>query len=201
MIGRLVHAAGVLVVACVLLLGLGFLWFDVVARQAAAPPPHADGIVVLTGGADRVNTALRLLQAGGSDRLLVSGVAHGAGLHDLGRHLDFDPASLASQVTLGHAATSTFGNAAETAAWVRDNAIQSLVVVTAGYHMPRALLEFGRTMPTVALYPYPVASPAMHDTGQLRLMGWEYLKFLAAWCGLSQAFDAREHPVGKYVNE
>ncbi len=200
-IGQGVRGFAVLAVAGALLLAAGFAWFAASAEQAAAPAPHADGIVVLTGGADRVETALRLLQAGGGDRLLVSGVAHGAGLHDLGRRLDFDPASLAALVTIGHAATSTYGNAEETAAWVQVNAIRSLIVVTAGYHMRRALLELRRAMPAVALHPWPVEAPAMHMPGRMRLLGWEYAKYLAAWCGLSQPFDAREHPVGKYVNE
>ena len=130
----------------------------------------------------------------------MSGVAHGTALQDIGRRLDFDPATLASQVTLGHHATSTYGNAAETAAWVRANGIHSLIVVTADYHMARAMLELGRTLPGIVLYRAPVASPVMRMASSGRLLAIEYVKLLAAWCGLSQAADEREHPVDKYVN-
>ncbi len=43
------------------LLALGFVGFVVGATHAQATHAHAGGIVVLTGGADRVQTGLRLL--------------------------------------------------------------------------------------------------------------------------------------------
>src|ERR1017187_2581340 len=62
-------AAGVILVA----LGfLGFLW-RLPAEQAAFDS-KADGIVVLTGGAERVSDAIELLAAGSGRRLLISGV-------------------------------------------------------------------------------------------------------------------------------
>ena len=88
-------------------------------------------------------------------------------------------------VTLGRTATSTVGNACETAAWVRQHAIHGLIVVTAGYHMPRALLELGRALPGVTLYPVAVQPPGMHEAGMMRLLLGEYLRLIAAACGLS----------------
>ena len=38
------------------------------------PARHADGIVALTGGADRVSDAVELLAQGHADRLLITGV-------------------------------------------------------------------------------------------------------------------------------
>ena len=80
------------------------------------------------------------------------------------------------------------GNAEETADWAHDNAIRSLIVVTAGYHMPRALAELQRTLPGVALYPVAVLPPALrgeHGTAALRLLAGEYTKWLAAEVGLT----------------
>ncbi|MBI3452025.1 MAG: YdcF family protein, partial [Rhodospirillales bacterium] len=57
---------------------------------------------------------------------------------------------------LGRTAANTHGNAAETAAWVRGHHYRRLVIVTASYHMPRALREFAAEMPGVMLQPYPV---------------------------------------------
>ena len=65
--------------------GVGFARFNSIARHTGAAPAPADGIVVLTGGADRIETALRLLIEGRAPYLLVSGVARGAELADLGR--------------------------------------------------------------------------------------------------------------------
>ena len=56
LVRSLLLAAALAVVA----LGAGFGWFAAVAGQPGAPPPASDGIVVLTGGAGRVELALRL---------------------------------------------------------------------------------------------------------------------------------------------
>ncbi|HTZ70534.1 MAG TPA: YdcF family protein, partial [Acetobacteraceae bacterium] len=41
----------------------GFVWFADDAVRVPPPPPAADGIVALTGGAERVAAAIDLLQA------------------------------------------------------------------------------------------------------------------------------------------
>jgi uncharacterized SAM-binding protein YcdF (DUF218 family) len=169
----------------------GLVWLIRHASMTAAPPPHADGMVVLTGGADRVETALRLLAKGSADRLLVSGIGGGANFKDLAHQAEINPMPLARQVTLGRGAATTHGNAAETAAWARRMGLTSLIVVTAAYHMPRALVEIGRALPGVKLYPAPVLPTGiLHANGWptrlgLRLLVEEWNKFLAAELGLT----------------
>ena len=173
----------------------GFVWFINRIQRPVEPPPHADGIVVLTGGAERVETALRLLQQGRADRLLVSGAGGGVELTALARLAGVDAAPLANRVTLGHTATTTRGNAAETAAWVRSNGVHSLIVVTAYYHMPRALTELQRALPGIELYRWPVllpnqaGSPPPHPVN-VRLLAEEYSKFLLSWLGISGLLPA-----------
>ena len=164
----------------------GFAWFLHAALVAAAAAGAADGIVALTGGAERVETALKLLAEGRARVLLVSGVGGATEFAALARRAGVDPA-LRVRVTLGRTAASTRGNAAETADWTRANGLRSLIVVTAGYHMPRALAELSRALPEVALYPVPVLPPAMREPGPnaLRLLAGEYTKWLAAEAGLS----------------
>lgn len=175
-------------------LGAGFAAFVAAAHRPAAPPPLADGIVALTGGADRVETALRLLAAGQAPRLLISGVARGAGLAELAHRSEVDPAPIAPRVTLGHVATTTLGNATETAEWARANDVRSLIVVTAGYHMSRALLELGRAMPRVALYPVPVQPAGSRRAGMWRLLAGEYAKLIGAWFGLPRLLPKPADP-------
>jgi uncharacterized SAM-binding protein YcdF (DUF218 family) len=170
-----------------LIWGAGFGWFLRTAAHAPPPPPAADGIVALTGGAGRVEAALRLLAEGRAHRLLVSGVGGPAEFATLARRAGVDPA-LGARVTLGRAALSTRGNAAEAAEWARANGIGSLIVVTAGYHMPRAMAELARALPGVVLYPAPVTPPALRDGAEpalLPLLAGEYTKFLAAEIGLT----------------
>ena len=50
-------------------------------------------------------------------------------------------------VDLGYAALDTIGNADETRRWAEALHYDSLIVVTASYHMPRSLAELARAMP------------------------------------------------------
>ncbi len=182
-------------------LGAGFAWFAAQAGQPGLPPPASDGIVVLTGGAGRVELALRLLAERRATRLLVSGTGRGE-LADI-----IAAANLAAnvfaqvspgQVTLGRGARSTRGNARETADWVAAHGMGSLIVVTSGYHMRRALWELRRTLPaTVVLHPAPLVPhlPDGQDQVPLRLLAAEYAKWLGAMVGLS-AWVAQEEAAG-----
>jgi uncharacterized SAM-binding protein YcdF (DUF218 family) len=181
--------------ALVLLLGwvAGFAWFVLVAQWSPPVPPHAEGIVALTGGADRVETAMRLLATGRADWLLVSGIGPGTDLAGLARRAGVDAAALVPRVELGRQATSTRGNAIETAAWVRAKDIHALIVVTAWYHMPRALTELARAVPGVVLYPAPVAPVGSQQAGlaMARLLVEEYTKYLASRLDLTALLPER----------
>nr|WP_245948853.1 YdcF family protein [Gluconacetobacter liquefaciens] len=179
--------------------GAGFAWFVNDALTSPVRPPVADGIVALTGGQGRIEASLRLLAQGQARQLLISGVAPHATTATVAGALQPDlaarlPAGLWHQVTLGRHATSTIGNADETAQWARDNGLHSLIVVTAGYHIRRAIMEIHRTLPDVALYPYAVHPPALQSPlrgSSLRLMATEYDKWLMASLGLARNMTTR----------
>jgi len=175
--------------------GAGLAWFIQYAARPAPPPPMADGIVALTGGAERVETALRLLKAQRARWLLLSGTGTGADLAVLAHRAGVDPAPLADHVMLGYQATSTRGNALETAAWAAEHDIHTLIVVTAYYHMPRALTELRRALPGVTLYPAPVLTPPSGGLGRvvtLRLAAEEYSKYLLALVGATTLLPERD---------
>jgi uncharacterized SAM-binding protein YcdF (DUF218 family) len=166
----------------------GFGWFLFLGSRDTGPPPHVDAIVVLTGGPERVDVALRLLTTGTADRLLVSGAGEKTDVADLAHLSGMDPAPLEQQITVGHSARTTRGNALETASWARSEQVRTLLVVTTWFHMPRALVELRRAMPAQTLLPYPVgqlhAEELVHGGGMRRLIG-EYHKYLAALTGLT----------------
>jgi uncharacterized SAM-binding protein YcdF (DUF218 family) len=187
-----------LLALALLLLWLGgFAWFLRAAQETAIDSTATDAIVVLTGGAERVETGFRLLSEGLAPRLFISGVHPDARLADLARGAGADPARLAGRVELGHAAASTRGNAVEIAAWARTRDITTIRLVTAGYHMPRARSELRRTMPELRVVPHSVTPPRLRDEGAFwRPRNWglllsEYCKFLGAEAGLSRFLGGR----------
>ena len=158
----------------ILALLLAALWTGGLARFAAvlptapeAPDRGTDAIVVLTGGADRIEEGVRLLGEGRAPVLFVSGVGAGVTaerLLELAGHEGND--ALACCIELGRAARDTVGNAAEVAAWAAERKARSLRIVTAAYHLPRALHLLRRTAPGVEMLAHPVVPET------LKLDGW-----------------------------
>jgi uncharacterized SAM-binding protein YcdF (DUF218 family) len=175
--------------------GVGFGWFLYRASHEAPPVAHADAIVALTGGPDRVEVALRLLAVAAAERLLISEAGEKTDLDALAHRSGIDPAPLEQQITLGYAAHSTRGNARETASWVHDHHVHSIMVVTAWFHMPRAMIELRRAMPTVTASPYPVGElslASLRRSGMVRRVIGEYHKYLASVIGLTARWFAIE---------
>ncbi|MEF2071381.1 YdcF family protein [Consotaella aegiceratis] len=166
----------------------GFLRFmeDVSNLSIPADTGPADGIVVLTGGAMRLESAIDLLKNGKARRLLISGVNRGTSARALSRLTATDPSWFECCIDIDRAALNTIGNAEMAAAWAHQRGLQSLILVTSDYHMPRSLLEFDRTPLMPAIQPYPVAREDFWTKDRvptsigLRVLAMEYLKFLAA---------------------
>jgi uncharacterized SAM-binding protein YcdF (DUF218 family) len=177
-----------------LLFGLWLAGFAIFLGMVftAAPPnpmPIADGIVALTGGDGRVSTGLALLAARDAPRLLISGAGRGTYLGDFTADDAAAATHYASAITLGHMADTTHGNAVEASDWVHAHHMRSLIIVTADYHMPRAMLEMQKALPGVTLIPAPVRPPAMRKLASLptlRLLAGEYTKYLVVRAGFGQ---------------
>jgi len=174
-----------LILLLLYLAGFGAYVFSLPKVKAAqATDTKADAIVALTGGDARLETAVALLENGVGKKLLITGVHPQTKKEELKAMLHggdrFDCC-----VDLGFTATDTRGNAREAALWAHQNGYRSLVIVTAAYHMPRSLLEFGNEMPDVRITPYPVeidaADPANGwDLKTLRILNGEYVKYAAS---------------------
>lgn len=173
------------IVLILLVYAASFVLF--VARLPATPAqlPRADGIVVLTGGEARLDKAVMLLEHGVGKRLLISGVDMATTKETLGR-LSHGGARFNCCADIGYIAEDTHGNAAEAAQWARDNGFKTLVIVTARYHMPRALSEFHAAMPEGRFIAEPVEQDgiALKDWWQhprtAMLLHREYVKYLAS---------------------
>ena len=174
-----------LVAAC-LAIG-GFLHFaDTVAKLMPPAKPKADAIVVLTGGNQRIDQAVNLLETGTGRRLLISGVHPDTSAARI-REMTRAPQSLfVCCVDIGYDAIDTVGNALETARWVKEHGYREVLVVTSNYHMPRSLMELHRIDPDTHYIGYPIVYTDLRSENWLTMpevvkaMLSEYVKLAGA---------------------
>ncbi len=173
-----------------LLMVMFFIGFAVFAngieREQRTIVHSADGITVLTGGADRIDQAMKLLAEGMAKRVLITGVYRATTKEELKQLASQGDQYFSCCVDIDKEARNTIDNATETSEWVAQHHYGSVIVVTSNYHMPRALAELGRAMPGVVLVSYPVIDKNVHldhwwsYPGTTKLLMSEYLKYLPA---------------------
>ncbi|MCJ2088388.1 YdcF family protein [Methylobacterium sp. E-005] len=167
----------------------GFLIFvSALARHERAPADRADGIVALTGGAQRIGDAIDLLAGGYGRRLLITGVNERTSRDEIARLNPTQRALIACCVDLDYRARNTIGNAIETRRWMRAHRFSTVAVVTSNYHMPRTLIELVHALQdSDRVLPHPVVTDAFdadrwwRSPPAARLVASEYVKFLASW--------------------
>jgi uncharacterized SAM-binding protein YcdF (DUF218 family) len=148
-----------------------------------------DAIIVLTGAKGRIETGFQFLLDDKAPDLLISGVINNATINDL---IDTNSETLSDEqkrqlrrhccIDLDHIADTTATNATESAKWINNNDVQSIILVTSVSHMPRAYIQFIFALDkgiTITPYPYRperrlslVVSPEFWQYA-----GREYIKF------------------------
>ena len=175
-----------LVMLAVVMLVIGFFIFTGSIERSQLEPRTADGIAVLTGGAARIDKAMKLLTQQKAKRLLITGVNRTTSTEELKQLASQGDQLFSCCVDIDKEARNTIDNATETSQWVARNHYTSVIVVTSNYHMPRALAELARVMPGVTLIPYSVVDNNVHldrwwtYPGTTKLLISEYLKYLPA---------------------
>ena len=159
------------------LISLTFFWLTLPNAPISAAK-QKDAIIVLTGGAERVNTGITLLNENSAPALFVSGVNELVTPQELLDLWDGNRPVDPCCITLGHHAQNTKQNALEAKAWIDENDINDIYLVTSDYHMPRALIEFQKVMPKTSITAYSVESATNMKTA--KLVFTEYHKSLAA---------------------
>ncbi|CAN1529601.1 COG1434 Uncharacterized conserved protein [Rhabdaerophilaceae bacterium] len=179
-VSRIIVLAGILWIA-------GFMLFvESIEAERPSSTPRADGIVVLTGGAERIGDGIRLLEDKKGDRLFISGVNVQVSVDQLQRTWPGHDAAFACCIDLDFRARNTIENALESAEWVKRNRFGSIILVTASFHLPRARLEFSAAIPGLIIVPYPVVPDQSRierwwsDAAMVKLLAGEYSKFLIA---------------------
>ncbi len=162
---------------------LGFAGFALLL-PLPAPPGKSDATVVLTGAAGRIDRALEQLEAGNTQRVLISGVDRTVRPGELAAEYRRDPALFACCVALGFEAVDTKSNAQEVSAWVARRKYRSIRLITTDWHMRRAEYELRRVLG----HEVTITADAVRSQPDLATLVREYHKYLGAraggWLGL-----------------
>lgn len=162
---------------------LGFVWFIWQTQKSPTDTSTVtDAIVVLTGGQNRIEVGYQLLQKNLAHDLFISGVSKALDAQRLSHTYNAHP-TLQSRTYVGYKAENTKQNAAETILWLKSKEYQSIRLVTAGYHMPRSLLEFQRFDHQLKIIPHPIIPDNLHQQHLwhfhvIHLLFKEYIKFI-----------------------
>lgn len=156
----------------------GYLWFvNALILKETDSSAKTDAIVVLTGGQNRLNVAIKLLEEKVAEKLYISGVDEIVSRTELLNLLGSSKELADCCIESGNQAADTVGNAIETMKWVSQNDIKSLRVVTSLEHMPRAMVEFKRFMPGTVFIEHPVGSWRPENINYFNL-SQEYSKYI-----------------------
>lgn len=164
-------------------------FFSFAIKVSWSEPPknlQGDGMVVLTGGAKRIETALTLMTEGAATKLLISGVAAETSSGDLAQRYNDYAGLFECCIDLDKGAENTVGNGTQTGHWIRDNQFKTVLLVTSAYHLPRAMVELSHSSSQTHFIAVPVIHGGLdlkawyQDIEIMELMVREYAKYLAA---------------------
>lgn len=152
---------------------LGFAWFALWLPQPLGKQ-STDAVVVLTGGAGRIDRGLEILQSGQAKRMLISGVGRDVKAADLAERYPESAKFFDCCVALGFEAVDTRSNGLEVSRWMARRGYKSVRLITNDWHMRRAEFEIEQALPeTVTLY-----TDAVKTEPSLWALWMEYHKYL-----------------------
>ena len=126
----------------------------------------ADCAVVLTGGPHRIPSGFNLLLKKKVKKLIITGVHPKTELRDI---FPEDPSMEninLEDVILEKESTTTYGNAKKSLPLVQELGCRDLVLITSGFHMPRAFLTFR------AYFPKQIPIRSYSTRGQGKNIHW-----------------------------
>ena len=174
------------------LLLAGFIWwtlllFNTFPKKLYLNNPsetsEKTGIVVLTGGKNRIEKGVDLLSKGYGNKLLISGVFMPSEI-EAKFSLEKEKSELfRCCVFFDERSKNTLENAVEVDKWINQNKdIKSIILVSSYYHLPRCIMIFEKKITSkVKIYPKPAVQNANFRNQfffHLRLIISEYFKVI-----------------------
>ena len=183
---RLVNFYNIIFLICFIIISSDILNFFSSANNSSIDKlelPKVDGVVVFTGGENRIQNAVKLISEGHGERLFISGVNPMTKKNDISFKLISDRAIFSCCIDLGNNATNTIENAHETKEWIDKLKYRNVIIVTSNYHMKRSLFILQNTINDVNFIPFPIKSTITSQSKKFnylnfKLLAGEYLKYL-----------------------
>ena len=151
-----------------LTLGAGLIIFPIIIGQTRIQSwKKTDAIVIFTGEMAREKTAIALYHLGLAPKLHISG-----------RYLGFRRGK--SPFITFDTAETTEKNVTLSYAWLMNNRIRSVRLVTSDYHMPRCLIWAHQYWSHIEIVPHPIAIPHYKGTRFIIVMLAEYVRYVYA---------------------
>jgi len=138
------------VLIIILLILIFFIYFTYYLYQILAPKKISfnnkiyDAAIVLTGDQYRIQRGIDLVKDGVTNKLLISGVNKAISQTSIMTEFPDTKDLFICCIDLDMISTNTFENARESYLWTRNNNINSAIIVSSHYHLPRVKLEFSR---------------------------------------------------------
>jgi len=140
-----------------------------------------DGIIVFTGGENRVQSGIDLISNNIGKRLFISGVNPDTNIFDISEQILSDKDLLICCIDLGKRAHNTIENAIESIDWIKNNNYKNIIIVTSNYHMKRSLFILRNFDSRINFVPHNVQSKFLQNKnitiyGKMKTIVSEYVK-------------------------
>ena len=148
-----------LIITLLIILVIDYLFFYKKILNYNNKLNYNDNYIVLTGGDNRVKKSLQIFfQIKNKNKnLFISGVGKGFNkktLKKLTKQNLNNEEIIECCIQIEGLSRDTFSNAVESLKWVKSKGINSFVLLTNNYHMPRAMLEFETIFKDIKITPY-----------------------------------------------
>jgi uncharacterized SAM-binding protein YcdF (DUF218 family) len=132
--------------------------------------------IVLTGDQYRIQKGITLLKENIVNKLLISGVNKKISKKSIIAEFPDSKSIFNCCIDLDMISTNTFENARESYIWIHNNKLDSVIIVSSFYHLPRVKLEFSRFFKDKQVIFIP-AKDNLQKTSFKKLL-IEYIKYI-----------------------
>lgn len=144
-----------------------------------------EGIVVLTGDKYRISEGLSLLEKKIGNKLLISGVNSKISLNVIKNEFPKYDELFNCCIEFDNTSSNTFENIREAYVWKLNNNINTILIVSSDYHLPRVELESNILLLKEETHYYGVEYKSQKINIRMKKLIVEYVKYLRTKVSLS----------------